>query len=130
MNTINVNDLVENNLKKGNDLFAQTKYREAIECFENALLCSPNRLQEIESQFKKGRCFVKLRKRKEAIESYDQVLSVDPENLSALNFKGFTLSELKAEWDAKKVFDLANQLNSNPNNTEKILNKGLSLNGL
>jgi len=96
-----------------------------LQLYEKALNLTKS---NAELYHKKGLCLRALYKYKESIECFDEVLRIEPTHLAALNFKGLTLKALKL--DCNDFFSKANDLNSNPETLNQLLNKAISLHGL
>ncbi len=114
-------------LEKGNHLFANSKFEDAIKYYDKAIILNS---ENIEALYKKGRSLGALQRFEEAIDCLNETLKTDPNYLGALNFKGFYLKQLSLEQESMECFKRAIELNLHPNSVESYLNRGLSLNGL
>jgi len=109
-------------LIRGKKLFRSSNYHEAIKAVEKALELKPD---YSEALFLKGRCLGRLNKNEEALNWYDKAIQLG--HVGACNFKGFLVTNKQ---DSMELFKKALQLNKNPSNATKLINKGLSLEGL
>ncbi|MGA9099784.1 MAG: tetratricopeptide repeat protein [Methanotrichaceae archaeon] len=96
-------------LKKGNALFDQTKYDEAISCYDKVIEIDPKNKW---GWINKGIALSWLTKYEEAIKCYDRAIELYPKSINAWNSKGFTLAELDRFKDAIRCFDKAIELKS------------------
>ncbi len=116
-------DSIRGKVKKGNDLFAQGKYEEALAAYQDALLDDP--LNEI-ALFDQGDAYYKMKKYKEAIEAYQKVVGSKNLQLSAKAFYNignayFQQNKLKESIEAyKKALEL------NPNDRDAKYNLELA----
>jgi tetratricopeptide (TPR) repeat protein len=69
---------------KGNTLYDQGKYQEAIECYNNALEIDAKNIQPL---INIAKLLKKLNRYNDAISAIDSVLRVDPYNVEAANIK-------------------------------------------
>ena len=76
---------------KGEELYDQGKYEEAIKWFDKALVVDPKYVDALNN---KGAALDDLDKYEEAITWYDKALAVDPQYVNALNGKGLALANL------------------------------------
>jgi tetratricopeptide (TPR) repeat protein len=117
---------LEDETKRGEDLFKAGRYREAMESFDRAIddghelfsqyFYDPDapRLSTVRlpSQYgipwlRKGDIFVQLRKPRKAIAIYDVILELDPKNEVVWNRKGEVLLSMGKFQDAIRCFDQA-----------------------
>ena len=81
--------------ERGNELFGQGDYEEAIEAYDESLrLDSENPV----TWSNKGTHSSNQRRYDEAIQAFDEVIRIDPELASAWSYKGGALHEL-GEYD-------------------------------
>jgi hypothetical protein len=72
------------NIGKGNELFDEEKYEEAIIYYDKALALGPRSLEALQN---KGVALYNLGKYEEATTYMDEVLTIDPKNTDALEVK-------------------------------------------
>jgi tetratricopeptide (TPR) repeat protein len=120
-------DIAQNFLKEGSSLFKESKYAEAIELFNKAILSKPNYEN---AYLYKGRSYYRLCKLSLALECFEKCLSINSNYIPAYIFKGFSLQSLTKKDEAKKLFEKANELNTDPNDSENLHFKALTLDGL
>lgn len=82
-------------LERGNELFSQGDYEEAIEAYDEALRLDP---ENPVAWSNKGTALINQRRYEEAIQAFDEVIRIDPELASAWSYKGGALHEL-GEYD-------------------------------
>lgn len=82
---------VEEWIKKGDDLFAQGKYEEAIKRYNIALNLDPN---NITAWCKKGYAIYSLGIYKEAIDCFDTALKLDSDNYLPIQYKDKVLKTI------------------------------------
>lgn len=86
----------QDSFKKGNDLYQNAKYDEAIKAYESVLA---DKQESSELYFNLGNCYFKLHQIAPAIYNYEKALVLDPENKGALNNIKFaqkqTIDEIK-----------------------------------
>ena len=77
---------------RGNNVYQQDRYEEAIEYFDTALAIDPNELHAFHNKgnlmnalIHKGLALFHLERYQEAIEYFDRVLAIDPDHWDALN---------------------------------------------
>jgi tetratricopeptide (TPR) repeat protein len=109
-------------LKKGDALFDNEKYDEAISCYEKAIEIDPmNKWGWIN----KGAALAELSKFEEAISCYDKVIEMYPRSAQAWIDKGFTLNETKKYDEAVLAFNTAIEIK--PNSSDAWNGKGFAL---
>jgi len=69
-------------IKKGNKIYKQRKYKEALECYDKAQ--DLDLLNNLLVWWNKGIVFSKLKNYPNAIECYDKVLDLDPNHFASL----------------------------------------------
>ena len=131
---------LENETKRGEDLFKSGRYREAMETFDRAIdeghelfsqyFYDPDspRMSAVRlpSQYgipwlRKGDIFVQMRKPRKAIAIYDVIIELDPRNEVVWNRKGEVLLSMGKFQDAIICFDQA--LSAVPTYTKATQNK-------
>jgi tetratricopeptide (TPR) repeat protein len=122
---ITTTDNVSSLTGKGDALYYQEKYDQAIQYYDKALAIDPNDTYALSS---KGYALDGLGKYEEAIEYYDKALAIDPNDANALNGKGYALGNLGNYTEAVEYLDKA--LAIDPNDANALNGKGLSLDGL
>lgn len=111
---------------KGNILYNQGKYDEAIKAYDEAIKIDP---KSSSAWFNKGLALEELGKYNEAIKAYDQVIKLEPNDAApAWNNKGNALGEQGKYSDAIKSYDQAIKID--PNDAIYWSNKGGTLNNL
>jgi tetratricopeptide (TPR) repeat protein len=112
-------------LKKGDDLYDQGKFDEAISCYDNAIGKDPkNKLAWVN----KGAALLELMKSDEAISCFDKVTELYPKSAEAWNQKGYALNRLDRFGDAIIAFD--NSIAINPKSADAWNGKGISLDNM
>ena len=99
---------------KGDSLFNQGKYEEAITYFDKVLALDAN---DTDTLYYKGISLESLGKHDEAITYFDKVLSLDPNNADTLTYKGISLESLGKHDEAITYFDKVLSLDPNNENT-------------
>ena len=94
-------------LKKGNALFDQTKYDEAIACYDRVIEINPKNKW---GWINKGDALTQLAKYDEAITIYDKAIEKYPQSADVWCDKGFALDYLNKFDDAIIAFDKAVEL--------------------
>lgn len=107
---------------KGNVLYNQSKYDEAIRAYDKAIEINPQYAQAIED---KGFALYKEGNYKDAIKAYDRVIEINPQYVLAWNNKGTALFDEGRYEDAIKAYDKA--INLTPADPDIWANKGNSL---
>jgi Flp pilus assembly protein TadD len=107
---------------KGDELYNQERYQEAIEWYDKALAIDPNYTRALNG---KGNALLNLEKYQEAIEWYDKALAIDPNYTRAFYNKGNALNRLERYQEAIEYFDKA--LAIDPNYTRALNGKGNAL---
>jgi tetratricopeptide (TPR) repeat protein len=82
---IYISDNVSKLKEKGDALYKQGRYQEAIEYYDRALAMDPNDVSALNN---KGNALGDLGRYQEAIEYYDRALAIDPNDADALYNKG------------------------------------------
>lgn len=72
------------NIDKGNELFDEEKYEEAITYYDKALVIEPNSIEALQN---KGVALYNSGKYEEAVTYFDKVLTIDPNYADALKVK-------------------------------------------
>jgi tetratricopeptide (TPR) repeat protein len=116
---------VLNYIDKGDELFDEGKYDQAITYYDKALSLDPN---DIDTLIIKGVSLNNLDKFEEAIEWYDKALAVDPNYINALYHKAISLDNMGDYEQAIAYFDKALALE--PNDVDTLSYKGTSLENL
>ncbi|WP_347274522.1 tetratricopeptide repeat protein [Candidatus Kuenenia sp.] len=115
---------------KGIALVKSKKYKEAIECFDKALLFNP---QYVRAWHNKGVALTDLGEYQEAITCFDKAIEIDQNFALALDGKGFALANLKKYKESitclEKVIEIKPQLSAkvNPTLAEAYYREGISL---
>jgi len=109
-------------LDKGNDLYGQGKYIEAIQAYEEVIRINPNAAT---AWYNKGTALVKQGKYDEAIKAYGEAIRLNPNYADAWNNKGHALGSLGKHDEAIKAYNEAIRLN--PNLAKAWYNKGVAL---
>ncbi len=91
-------------LKKGNDLFDQAKYDEAIPCYDKVIEINPKNKW---GWINKGATLIDLGKYEEAIKTYDKAIEIHPQSADVWCNKGNALYDLGKYEDAIVAFDKA-----------------------
>jgi len=112
-------------LKKGNDLYDQGKYNEAISCYDNAI---GKDLKNKLAWVNKGAALLELMKPDEAISCFDKVIELYPKSAEAWNQKGYALNRLDRFGDAIIAFD--NSIAINPKSADAWNGKGIALDNM
>ncbi|OPY50739.1 MAG: lipoprotein NlpI [Methanosaeta sp. PtaU1.Bin112] len=95
-------------VKKGDDLFDQGKYNEAISCYDNAIEKDPkNKLAWVN----KGAALLELMESDDAISCFDKVTELYPKSAEAWNGKGYALNRLDRFDEAIIAFNKAIEIN-------------------
>src|SRR5829696_8198169 len=81
-------DSISQLLEKGNSLYQQGEYQEAITWFDKVLAIDPSNVNALNN---KGVALYSLGQFQEAITSYDKVLAIDPNDVLTLTNKGVAL---------------------------------------
>jgi tetratricopeptide (TPR) repeat protein len=108
-------------LEKGESLYAQGNFTEAIQYYNQVLAVDLNNTAAI---YDKGLALDVLGKHVDAIAHYNKLLSLQPENVNALVNKGGALGDLGNYQEAIKYFDKV--LSIDPNNDLAAENKKLA----
>ena len=108
--------------RKGEDLFNQKKYEEAVAAYDKVLAINPI---HAEAWFGKGNALKKLGKYEEALEAYNQELNGSPDDPLGWYNKGNTLLALSRYEEAIGAYDQS--LQYNPEYANAWNNKGVAL---
>jgi tetratricopeptide (TPR) repeat protein len=109
-------------LDKGNSLFTEGRYEEAIQYYDKVLEIEPN---DVYVLYNKGNAFYSLGNYTEAIQYFDKALEIEPRLVEALTNKGLALADLGKYQEAIQYYDKA--LEIEPRLVEALTNKGLAL---
>jgi len=112
-------------LYKGNSLFADAKFEEAIEAYSKAINIKPD---YHEAWNNKGIALRKLERYEEAIEAYDKAIEIKPDYHDAWYNKGIALGKLERYEEAIEAYDKAIVIK--PDSHEAWNNKGGALDDL
>ena len=119
---ITTTDNVSSLTGKGDALYYQEKYDQAIQYYDKALAIDPNDTYALSS---KGYALDGLGKYEEAIQYYDKALAIDPNDSNALNGKGYALDGLGNYTESIQYYDKA--LAIDPNDANALNGKNLTL---
>jgi len=108
--------------EKGNSLFHQEQYTEAISCYDNALIHHPSFFC---GWVNKGVSYYHLNKSPESLRCVDKSLNIKPKHPKSLFFKACALESLGRRTDAVRYYNKA--LYQTPNDAYICNNYGLSL---
>jgi len=108
-------------LKKGDDLYDQGKFDEAISCYDNAI---GKDLKNKLAWMNKGAALLELMKSDEAISCFDKVTELYPKSVEAWNEKGYVLNRLDRFEEAIFAFNTAIDLN--PKSADAWNGKGMA----
>lgn len=89
---------------RGDGLYAQKRYMEALSAYERALILDP---KDANFWSNKGAALWSLKLPEEALSAYDQALALDPKDANFWNNKGFVLRNLKRFEEALSAYDQA-----------------------
>jgi tetratricopeptide (TPR) repeat protein len=118
-------DIHVTSLNRGNSLFNQGRYEEAITAYDAALAIKPDKHEAL---YNKGVVLSNLGRYEEAITAYDAALAIKPDKHEALYNKGVVLSNLGRYEEAITAYDAA--LAIKPDKHEALYNKGVVLSNL
>ena len=107
---------------KGNALYYDKKYPEAIKYYDYAIKRNPN---HVEAYNHKGDALARLDRHDEAIECFDIAIKINPNYVDAYNHKGDALARLDRHDEAIECFDIAIKIN--PNYVDAYNHKGVTL---
>jgi tetratricopeptide (TPR) repeat protein len=110
-------------IKKGDDLYDQGKYNEAISCYDNAI---EKDLKNKLAWLNKGAALLELMKSDDAISCFDKVIELYPKSAEAWNEKGYALNRLDRFDEAIIAFIKAIEIN--PKSADSWNGKGIALN--
>lgn len=111
-------------VNKGNALYNQGKYEDAVEAYDEAIKLDT---ENTPAWLAKGLALDELERYYEAIEAYDEVIKLDPEIAAAWNDKGVALGKLDKDDEEIAAYEKAIKLD--PNTALYWTNKGMVLNG-
>ena len=97
-------------IHKGDSIFNQGKYEEAIACYDKAIEMGFNYAYVWHN---KGHALFNQGKYEEAIACYDKAIELDPNFIYAWNNKGNTLHKLGRDTEAIACYDKAIEINEN-----------------
>ncbi len=89
-------------VERGDELFQQQRYREAIACYDKAAQAQPT---DYLIWFKRGLTLDSLKAHAEAVESYDRVIHLQPEDYLAWFKRGKALELLQLYEEAVYAYD-------------------------
>jgi tetratricopeptide (TPR) repeat protein len=107
---------------KGNALYEQGKYDEAIKAYDEAIKLDPN---DANAWYNKGVALDQHDKNDEAIQAYDRAIEIDPQYTEAWTLKGIALDDQGKYELAILAFDKVIELN--PEYSMAWNNKGYAL---
>jgi tetratricopeptide (TPR) repeat protein len=87
---------------QGNDYYYDTKYADAIRCYNKAIALNPD---DPSIWYKKGFALYYQDKYGEALQCYDRALDLDPKNINVLIAKGTLFYTQKRYKEAIKCYD-------------------------
>ncbi|MFW9876122.1 MAG: tetratricopeptide repeat protein, partial [Candidatus Thorarchaeota archaeon] len=94
----------------GSRLYSESRFEEAISCFDEALSLDA----KLENAWlNKGKSLESTGNLSEALVSFDKVLRLNDKNVEALSKKGYVLGKMKNPKGAEKCFNLALEFDSN-----------------
>jgi tetratricopeptide (TPR) repeat protein len=111
---INIENISQEEIKsagswidKGNTLFIQKKFEEALDCYNKAIEFYP---QCAPAWNNKATCLINLNRDEDAIDAFDRVLEIDPQDAHVWYFKALVLERLgyyvKANFAVTKAKEL------------------------
>ncbi|WP_181391669.1 tetratricopeptide repeat protein [Methanospirillum lacunae] len=103
---------------QGNNLAKNSKYPEAIELYEKAILINQSYL---DPWMGKGNAYLNLKLFNDSIAAYDKVIAIDPNNIQAWNGRGNSLKNINNFEDALTAYNKV--ITINPNLTSGYINK-------
>ncbi len=112
-------------LERGDDLFGQQRYREAITAYNKVVQANPD---DYAAWFKRGMALEHLQFYEDAISSYDHVLKLCPQDYLAWYKQGTAYAQLQRYAEAFEAFEQVVQLQ--PENYWAWHDRGLTLEGL
>ena len=95
---------------EGENLYAQGKYEEAIQAFDNTIKLDPD---YVDAYYWKGYVLNDVARFEEALETYDKAMLLDPENYRIWGAKGNTLYDMGRYEEAIKEYDKIIELKPN-----------------
>jgi tetratricopeptide (TPR) repeat protein len=99
---------------KGWCLYKLEKFKEAVECEDNALEINP---RDAETWKIRGECFISLTRYDDAMKCIDKALEIDPKYSNSWSSKGFIHSLLGKNEEAIEAYDKALGIDPNSANT-------------
>jgi serine/threonine protein kinase len=94
-------------IERGDELFNQQRYREAIACYDKAIQAVP---QDYLVWFKRSMALENMQAYEEAIESYNRVIQIHPDDYLAWFKRGKALEHVQRYEDAVKSYDKVIQI--------------------
>jgi tetratricopeptide (TPR) repeat protein len=88
-------------IKKGNSLYEQDRYNEAVVFYDRAILLNP---QLEAAWFNKGNALYMQGNYDEALVAFDKAIEINPQDAIAWNCRGLTLIKLSRNVDANAAF--------------------------
>ena len=110
-------------LEKGDSLYNQGKYQEAITWYDKVIAVDSNHIFAL---YNKGTALATLGQYQEAITWFDKVLAIDPNDVDALYNKGLSLYRTSQYQEAMTWFDKA--LAIDPNDADALYYKDILVN--
>jgi len=108
--------------EKGNHLYAEGEYEEAITQYTEAIRLNPKHVNAIHN---KGGALEALERYEEAISQYNELIRLDPKDVFAYNSKGLALRAMGRDEEAIKQYDEVIRLDSQ--SVFAYINKGNAL---
>ena len=96
------------NLKKGNELYLQGNYNQALTEYTTAVNNDP---KNPHAYTNRAACYDKLKQYPECKADLDKVIEIDPANADAYNHRGLVNRELNDNAEAQSDFDKSISLN-------------------
>jgi tetratricopeptide (TPR) repeat protein len=94
-------------LEKGNYLYEQGRYDEAVVFYDRSLLLNP---QHDASWFNKGNALYMQGNYDKALQAFDRTIEINPQDANAWICRGLTLKKLDRTVEANEAFVRANEL--------------------
>lgn len=95
-------------IKKGNEMYADGKYEEALECYDEELRLEPNSTRCLKSR---ARALYELHRYEESLGCWTNALVADPDDGDALKGRGLVLGSLGMHKEALACFDRVLEMN-------------------